>query len=184
MATKKYIKDLYIDISLIAFGLVVATLLVQAGAVQSFLEATKGMEWLTAFVAGIFFTSAFTLGPASVVLAQIQGIPAYEVALFGGLGAMIGDLLLFLFIRDRFSEHLMKALKKSSWKHVVNSFHFGFMKYVAPVLGAAIIASPIPDEFGLMLMGASKMSIGLLLPIAFVMNTIGVFLIISLTHLW
>lgn len=183
MATRKYVKDLYIDLTVIIFGLVIATLLVQAGAVQEFLHLTEGMQGLTAFVAGIFFTSAFTLAPASVVLSQIHGIPSFEVALLGGLGAMIGDVILFLFIRDRFSEHIMRALGHSKWKHIVKSFHFGFLKYLSPVLGAAIIASPLPDEFGLMLMGASRMNVALLLPISFFMNVVGVYLIISLTSL-
>ncbi len=183
MATKKYVKDLYIDFAVIALGLIIATLLVQAGAIQEFLHLTEGIQGLTAFIAGIFFTSAFTLAPASVVLSQIKGIPSFEVALLGGLGAMVGDLILFLFIRDRFAEHIMKALGRSKWKSIVKSFHFGFMKYLAPVIGAAIIASPLPDEFGLMLMGASRMNVALLLPVAFFMNVVGVYLIVSLTSL-
>ncbi len=43
-----------------------------------------------------------------------------------------------------------------------------------PMLDALIIASPLPDEFGVSLLGLSKVRVAVLLPIAFVMNFLGI----------
>jgi hypothetical protein len=49
-------------------------------------------------------------------------------------------------------------------------------------LGALIIASPLPDEFGLALMGISRMRALVLMPISFVMNALGIYCIIWMVH--
>ncbi len=137
------------------------------------------------FLAGIFFTSAFTLAPAAIVLAQLaQVLPAHWVILFGALGAMVGDYILFHIIRDRFSMHLMKALKHTHWKSFFRSFHFGFLKWLSPVVGALIIASPLPDEFGIVLMGLSRVQTRMFLFIAFLMNALGVAGVVLFSHLF
>ena len=71
-------------------------------------------------------------------------------------GAMLGDLIIFFFIRDRFADDIIHSMKPSVSRHVLNSFHLGFLKWISPILGALIIASPLPDEFGLTLLGLSK----------------------------
>ncbi len=142
-----------------------------------------GNSTIASFVSGIFFTSAFTLAPASVALAHITKVaPLHEVALWGGLGAMCGDLVLFLFIRDKFALDITAALKPSFARHIMNSFHLGFMKWLSPLIGAAIIASPLPDELGLALMGLSRTRILILLPVTFVMNVIGIYIVAMFAH--
>jgi hypothetical protein len=48
-----------------------------------------------------------------------------------------------------------------------------------PVIGAIIIASPLPDEVGISLMGLSKISTPKFIFISYILNSIGLFLIIS-----
>jgi len=167
-------RDLANDIAFVFIGAVFALLLSQSGAI-SWLVNALGNQIVASFVAGIFFTSVFTIAPSSVALASISGVPLSTVALWGALGAMCGDLILFFFIRDRFADDLMASLKPSVVKHILGSFHLGFMKWLSPIVGALIIASPLPDEFGLMLLGLSKTKVSLLVPIAFVMNFLGIY---------
>jgi hypothetical protein len=96
---------------------------------------------------------------------------------------MCGDLILFFFIRDRFASDLMKAIKPAKIRHIMHSFHFGFLKWLSPIIGALIIASPLPDEFGISLMGISKVRVVILLPVAFAMNVLGIYLLIEFSHL-
>ncbi|MEN9561421.1 MAG: hypothetical protein RIQ56_694, partial [Candidatus Parcubacteria bacterium] len=58
------------------------------------------------------------------------------------------------------------------WLHYVR---LGKYKWFAPVLGAIIILSPLPDEFGLALLGFSKLKIWVVLLLAFVLNAIGIY---------
>ncbi|MBP6858962.1 MAG: hypothetical protein KBC33_04000 [Candidatus Pacebacteria bacterium] len=165
------------DLVLIIIGFVCAIFLSKAGILDQII-ALFGNGIIASFFAGIFFTSAFTLGPATVALTHIASYtPISVVALWGGLGALCGDLILFFFIRDRFTADLMRVLKPSFVRHIMHSLHFGFLKWLAPVIGALIIASPLPDEFGVALMGLSKTRLVVLVPVAFVMNMLGIYLV-------
>ena len=48
-----------------------------------------------------------------------------------------------------------------------------------PIIGAIIIASPFPDEIGVSLMGLSKLSTPKFIFISYILNSIGLFLIVS-----
>ncbi len=163
------------DLLAICVGVLVAWVLISSGAFSEVLASTDTGKIFESFVVGLFFTSAFTLAPAALFLAQLsETISPWTVALFGALGAMCGDLILFLFIRDRLAEDIKALFPKSTVHRFLRSFHLGFWKWLSPVLGALIIASPLPDEFGLSLLGLSKTRVAILLPIAFVMNFLGI----------
>jgi hypothetical protein len=171
-------QELMKDILLVIGGGILAYYLTNAGAIESIINLLGG-NIVTIFVAGLFFTSVFTIAPASVALASMATtVPIHTVAFWGALGALCGDLLLFYFIKDKFTNDLLGSLRPSLIKHFFKSLHLGFMKWLSPVLGAFIIASPLPDELGLTLMGLSKMKTSILVPISFVMNGLGIYFII------
>lgn len=175
-------KELKKDLLLILVGCILALVIVNSGVLKAILNLV-GNPAAAAFLAGIFFTSAFTLVPASFALVSLTDLaPLHTIALLGALGAMVGDVIIFLFIRDRFADDLMNAMKPSVLRHVLNSFHLGFMKWLSPILGALIIASPLPDEFGLTLLGLSKTRLVVLMPIAFAMNWLGIYLVVWLAQ--
>ncbi len=163
------------DLIAVAVSVVLAWILISSGALASLLAATDAGKIFESFAVGLFFTSAFTIAPAAIFLAELsQNVSPWTVAFFGALGAMCGDLVLFLFIRDRLAEDIKGLFPKRAVRHFLNSFHLGFWKWLAPLLGAFIIASPLPDEFGLSLLGLSRTRIAVLLPLAFVMNFLGI----------
>ncbi len=173
------------DLFIIAIGIFIAYILVRLGAVDFFVNAVHGYHAVASFIAGIFFTSAFTLAPASIALSRIaETAPISSVALWGALGALVGDMILFFFVKDKFYDDLIKAIKPSVRHHIFRSFHLGFLKWLSPVIGALIIASPLPDELGIALLGASKVKLSVLVPIAFVMNMIGICLLLGLVHIF
>ena len=166
------------DFLFIFLGAVFALALSYSGIIDGIIRLF-GNTAIASFVSGIFWTSVFTIAPASVALAHIAltDMPL-SVALWGAFGAMCGDLILFLFIRDRFTDNLLDSVRPSITKHILSSFHLGFVKWLSPLLGALIIASPLPDELGLTLMGLSKTRVAVLMPISFVMNMLGIYFII------
>jgi hypothetical protein len=172
-------RNLAHDILFIAIGVFIAIIISRSGLLDQAI-ALIGNGVIAVFIAGFFFTSAFTIAPASVAFARMaSSMPASTLALWGALGALCGDLVLFFFIRDRFADDLKHSLKPSFVKHIAHSFHFGFLKWLSPLIGAVVIASPLPDEIGLTLLGLSKTRLILLVPIAFVMNTIGIYILVS-----
>lgn len=171
-------KNLKEDLINVGVSVLIAWFLISSGALSHFLAGTDAGKIFESFVVGIFFTSAFTLAPAAIFLGELSHhISPWTVALFGALGAMCGDLILFLYIRDRLADDIKALFPKRAVRHFLNSFHLGFWKWLAPVLGALIIASPLPDEFGLSLLGLSRTRTAVLLPVAFVMNFLGILLV-------
>ena len=173
--------NLWRDLVIIAFGIVITVMLVRMGALEEFLTSSEEQAYIGSFIASVVFTSVFTIAPASIVLAEMTNIvPPLTVALWGALGAMFGDLLLFLFIRDVFSEDIESIVRIKKWRHWLTRSHLGFLRWLLPVIGALIIASPLPDEIGLALLGFSKTKTTIILPIAFAMNFLGILAIAAL----
>lgn len=170
------------DILLVIIGACAAYILSQIGIIDMIISLF-GNVYVASFIAGIFFTSVFTVAPAAVALGHIAAVNSSPaMALWGALGAVCGDLVLFFFIRDHFADDLMASLKPSVARHILSSFHLGFMKWVGPLVGALIIASPLPDEFGLTLLGISKTRLVVLIPIAFLMNLLAIYSLIWFAH--
>lgn len=171
------------DIVAIFASVLLAWFLISSGMFSALLASTDAGKIFESFVIGIFFTSAFTLAPSAVFLAELSETTSpFVVALFGALGAMCGDLILFLFIRDRLAGDLKAFFPRGAVRRFLNSFHLGFWKWLAPILGALIIASPLPDEFGISLLGLSRVRVAVLLPVAFLMNFLGILLITAVAH--
>ena len=101
MENKK--NNLMKDIGIIVLSVIVAIILIKTGAIEEILKQTRDLWFLDSFIAGMFFTSVFTTAPAIVTLGEIAHANSVILtAVFGGLGAVVGDLVIFRFIRDRF----------------------------------------------------------------------------------
>lgn len=177
------IERLYLDLLILSVSIVFTILFVHSGYLDVLLNGMGHGVVLESFIAGVFFTSVFTIAPASVVLGELSlHADPLLVALIGGIGAMFGDLALFLFVRDVFTADLKSFAKRHFKRRILRYFHFGFMRWLSPFLGALIIASPLPDELGLALMGMSKVRMVVFLPLTFVLNVIGILIIGSIAR--
>lgn len=153
-----------------------AVLLLRTGAIHQLLSQTASAPWFGSLIAGMLYSSLFTVAPATVALAAIgQVAPAWQIALVGGIGAMIGDQVIFRFFRSEISSQLLlRAPRLGHWLLRRS------IRWPLAVLGAAIIASPLPDEIGLSLLGLSHVRDRTLLMLTFVLNGIGIWVIASL----
>jgi hypothetical protein len=147
---------------------------------QPFQDFIVSLGYSGTFVAGIFFTYGFTAAPATtifLILAQHQNI--YLASLIGGLGALIGDLFIFSFIRYSFSDEIRKLSRETIVKYFNGRLSGVLKKYFLPVVAGFIIASPLPDEIGISLMAASKIiSTKIFSIISYLLNTAGIFVIL------
>lgn len=179
MNTLKNKNFLLQDIALILFSIVVAVVLVRTGLLIKILTATQELKLLGSFIAGMFFTSVFTTAPAMVALGEIAQISSiFHTAIFGAMGAVIGDLVIFQFVRDRFSTHLVELVKHQKiGKRIKALFRLRFFRWLTFLVGGLIIASPLPDELGIGFLGFSKMKILWFVPLSLVFNFIGILMI-------
>jgi uncharacterized membrane protein YdjX (TVP38/TMEM64 family) len=117
------------------------------------------------------------------VIFQLAGVlNPLGIALAAGLGALIGDFLIFRFFKDHVFEELRPFFQKLGTHSLMRIFSTPHFAWILPVLGAFIIASPFPDEIGIGLMGISRMKTWQFLLLAFVLNSTGIFFIVTLAN--
>lgn len=164
------------DIGLIAISVLVSALLVKTQIITSILAATKELELLGSFVAGMFFTSVFTTAPAIATLGELSlSQPILLTALFGATGAVVGDLLIFRFAKDRIASDILTLLEhRGTFTRFRALFKLRFFRWITFLLGGMIIASPLPDELGISLLGFSSLSTRYFIVLSFVFNFLGV----------
>ena len=165
------------DLVIIALSVAVAILLVKTNAIETLIASAQKFKFLGSFIAGMFFVSVFTAAPAAVALLQLMETGSlFLVALFGGLGALLGDFLIFNFMRDHAAQDFEEILQKTKLEKIKALFQNRFLRWLLPVIGALIIASPFPDEIGLALLGLSKTKTAIFIPISFLLNFLGILL--------
>ena len=166
------------NMAIIAMSILIAIILIKTRIFANIMTSSKELELLGSFIAGIFFTSVFTIAPAMVVLTEIAQVNSVLlVAIFGGLGAMIGDLIIFRFVKEKLSEDILYLLKKSKSKRLMPMLRLKTFKWLMAFLGALINASPLPDELGLFMLGFVKVKTSLFIPISFLFNSLGILII-------
>lgn len=152
--------------------------------VESAIREVGTFGYLGAFITGIFFVSTFTVAPAAVILFNLADtLHTIEVALLAGLGAMVGDYVIFRFMKDKVFEELLPVIRKLHTTRIKVLFKSPYFAWVLPVAGAFVIASPLPDEAGITMLGLSKIKKWQFVLLAFVLNAVGIFLVVSATRL-
>ena len=178
LAPKKwaYWNTTFLVISIVLFFIVAETPLVQAA-----IRHLSPYGYLGAFVSGIFFVSTFTVVPAYYVLLQLAGeLNPLILALVAGIGGVVGDLVLFRFLRGGVFGELAPLTRRVRQAPLFSVFRTSYFAWLTPVLGAAIIASPFPDELGIGMVGLSRISQWQFALLALILNIFGILAVVHL----
>jgi len=165
-----------VDITFIALSVLVSFILIKTQVITSILTSTKELELLGSFIAGMFFTSIFTTAPAMATLGEISLYqPILLTALVGAAGAVVGDLLIFRFVRDRVAADILELLQeKDVVRRVSKLFTFRHFRWFTLLAGGLILASPLPDELAVALLGFSHVSTRYFAYLSFAFNFLGI----------
>lgn len=170
-------------LKLFAFGaiLIISFYITSSQDTSVFADQTLALKLVVAMISGIFYAS-FLTAPLAVVLFVILTTTTniYLVALFGGLGAVTGDLLIIKFFRTIFKpfSFLRHGPIFHRFKKILKTYHLDIIGFI---FGAILIASPFPDELGLILLGASSLSYFKLAILSFFLNSGGILIILIIT---
>jgi len=168
------------NIILIATGILLAVLLSQNEAFHTYLLHLGGFGYIGAFIGGMLFVSTFTVATGALILLVLaEKLSPIEIGLIAGLGAVTGDTIIFHVVKDTLKEDIKELYIRFGGRHLSHVFHSQYFHWTLPVIGALIIASPLPDELGVGLMGIAKMSSLRFLLISFLLNATGIFLVVS-----
>ena len=123
----------------------------------------------------------FTVATSALVLLTLaETLSPVEIGFIAGLGAVVGDMIIFHFIKDTLSREIEDIYNTfDQKKYVQKLFHTKYFNWMLPVIGAVLIASPFPDELGVSMIGLSKMSTFKFIILSFILNSLGIFLIVS-----
>ncbi len=178
------LKIKYSRLSLLLLTVVIAAVLFYEGRHYVPLhDLLMSLGYIGTFFAGVFYAFGFTSAPATailLVLAKEQNLVLS--VLVGGLGALLSDILIFLFIRYSFMGEIKRLKREKIVRYVAREERIllgRYYKYVFPALTGFLIASPLPTEIGVSMMASMKrVSWRKFLVIAYVLHTLGVFLIL------
>ena len=166
------------DVILLVVSIFFAIFLVRSGVANQLVSSLNGLQWFGIILVGLFFTSFFTIAPSIVLITVFaKSTPLFTLAVLGGLGAMIGDYLMFLIVKDRFSEDIRYLVSFSKGNRLINIFRTHLFKSIVPFVGALIIVSPFPDEIGVAMLGMSKINNKIFLLLSFVLSGVGIVIV-------
>ncbi|MEK7649382.1 MAG: hypothetical protein AAB367_00235 [Patescibacteria group bacterium] len=184
MKSNNHHRYIYHNVTAFLASVVLTWAFWQAHIFQYVITHIDGYGYISVFAVGMAFVSSFTVIPASAALillgSELDSI--FLTALCAGFGASLGDYFIFRFVRDGLAEdlkHLFGGIKRF---HILHVFRSRYFSMITPVIGAIIVASPLPDELGVGLLGLSRMSNKTFLIISFVLNTIGIWALLALVH--
>lgn len=161
-------------------SILVAIILAQNETFKNWLLGLGSWEYIGALVAGMIFVSSFTAAISIVVIAVMaQNINPMALGLIGGVGAVIGDYLIFKLVRSHLQDELSMLFGKDGTSYVKAVLRSRYIAWMLPLIGIFILASPLPDELGVSLLGISKISEARFILISYISNAVGIVMIAS-----
>lgn len=176
----------YPKLMFLLIAVVLAYALFRTEAVQSFFHGLQEFGYASCFFGGMLFAFGFGAPFGVAILVTIaKDVNVLLGALLGGLGALLSDYLLFKFIRLTFVDEIDRFK---------NSKAFGLFRgllvrrvppkvsfYLSLGLAGLVIASPLPDEFGVALLaGITTVRERVFAVISFSLNTFGILAVMGL----
>lgn len=155
------------------------TLIVDSALVAAIFGVIEKTDYIGGFIAGVLSVSFFTAAPAIVLLLDLaQDHDPHWLALAWALGSTVGDWLVIKFYQERVFHELKPLFMKLGFGRLVRAMRHRYTSWILFLSGALIIASPLPDEAGLGLMGLSHLKRPYVIFICFLLNLLGALVVI------
>lgn len=158
------------------FGIIGAIVIVAVPGLHELLISVERTGYIGAFFSGILYGLSFTVPIAAIIFAQIpDAYNPFFIALVGGSGAALYDLIIFYLLRRTHRWHFFQVLverlphRNPAWPI--------WLRYT---IGGLMIASPIPDELAAGWFGFTTIHAPTFLLFSFVANTLGILIITGL----
>lgn len=169
----------------IAISIALSYLIFHNPLVIRYINALNYLSYLGVFIAGMLFVFLFSAPFGIGYFVTLNPVNLYLAAMIGGFGAAISDLLIFKFFKVSFKDEINEfedhpVFKKFSYK-LKTKIKAKLRLYLMYLLAGFIIATPLPDEAGiLMLAGLKKINPLWLGIIAFAVHTIAIGLLLGI----
>lgn len=181
----------YPNLTLFGFSILAAVVLAWLGIFERIFSGLGELGYLGAFIAGVILPFTFAAPMATVSFFYLgEFYNPVAVALWGGLGAVLADLLIFYFFKGGFFKELEVIWGKHGQlnhprRHafLVGLFHTKLFHFISLFTAGLLILSPFPDEIGIAVFTYYKLPIKKLVPLSFLLNSIGIWIIVGAGYL-
>ena len=177
---KWFINYKYKGLTLIFISILLTIFLSKYNFLNEPLFNLRHTPFLGSFIAGILYVSASTAALGILMLSDLaKTISPIEIAIIAGLGGAVADFTLFRFFKGDLIGEITPIYNKFGGRHLTRLMYHKYFRWSLPIIGAIIIASPIPDELGISLMGLSRIKTYQFVLLSLVLDITGVFLLVS-----
>ena len=170
----------YPKLSLFIISVILVYFLFSGLAYTPLHNALVFMEYLGTFLAGLLYPYALTSAAGTgilLILAKEQNLLLAGV--IAGVGALISDIIIFLFVTHGFSDEVQKLSKETFVRTVNRWIPDSVRVYLLATFACILIASPLPTEIGIMLMTSIKnISIKKFVIIVYILHASAIFIIL------
>jgi hypothetical protein len=170
----------YPKLSLFVISVILVYLLFSGLTYKPLHDVLVFLGYFGTFFAGLLYPYALTSAAGTgilLVLAKEQNIILAGV--IAGIGALISDSILFLFVRHSFSNEVQKLSKKTVIQTVYRWIPYSIRVYLLVIFAGILIASPLPTEIGIILLASIKnMSVKKFVTLIFVLHASAIFVIL------
>ncbi len=179
----------YPNLTLLAASTLFAIVLTYFNAFEKFFESLGSFGYLGAFIAGILFPITFTSPIAVFAFFYLgQHYHLLSVVGLGAIGAVLGDLIIFTFIKGGTIAEIEEIRREHRIAHPVHGHrkrHEALVKLfrskpfhaLALFIGGLLILMPGPDEFGIAILALYKMDTKKFIPLSLILNTGSILLV-------
>src|SRR3989338_893590 len=179
----------YPNLTLLGASVVVAIALTHFNVFDKTFGALGDFGYLGAFVAGILFPITFTSPIAAFAFFYLgEHYNLLAVTGLGTIGAVLGDLIIFTFMKDGTIAEIEKIREQHKIAHpiyghrerhkaLVKLFHSRPFHSLSLFVGAVLILLPGPDEFGIAIFASYKLKMKKFIPVSLALNTISILLV-------
>jgi hypothetical protein len=180
----KLLKFKYPKLLGLAFAIVLAYWIFSKPEVAGFFSGLgNGLGYIGVAFAGFLFSFGFTTPFSIGMFITLAPKNIFLAAILGGFCAMLADLLIFNFVRFSFMDEFKRlertGVMKEASKLIEYSLGHKLKVYLMYAFAGLIIASPLPDEAGvLILAGLTRIKQKNLAIISWIFNSLGIFVML------
>ena len=175
-----HIKIKYPKLSLFIISVILVYFLFSGLAYKPLHDALVFMGYFGTFLAGLLYPYALTSAAGTgilLILAKEQNI--LLAGGIAGIGALISDIILFLFVTHSFSDEVQKLSKETVVRTINRLIPDSIRVYLLATFAGLLIASPLPTEIGILLMTSIKnISFKKFIIIIYVLHASAIFIIL------
>lgn len=181
----------YPNITILTLSIVVAVVLFNSGVLDNIFGSLGSFGYVGALIAGILLPITFTSPIATVALLELaQLYDPLTTAILALVGALIGDLGIYTFVKDGTLSEIEKIRTEYRVAHrthdhyrrhlaLVELFKTKPFHALAVFIGGLMILLPVfPDELGVGILASYRVNIKYFIPVSLVLNGIGIWIIV------